>query len=165
MSRHQTGDGREFETKEEAINHANFMATISRIFIAVEPIKEDLVMTPHHYLRVIPRDLFNEANLLKCYGQLWLNLDRLNLQGVGLEHDGSEFEVEQDLQDGSLTIVNVPLNVRGEFFYPYRPLNSRRPYPLYLTTEEGTEIEVFNDDGSFTDDMMHFLNGGNDGTQ
>ncbi len=27
------------------------------------------------YKRVIPRDLFNEANLLKCYGALWIALD------------------------------------------------------------------------------------------
>ncbi len=27
------------------------------------------------YARVIPRDLFNEANLLKCFGNLYLRLE------------------------------------------------------------------------------------------
>ena len=27
------------------------------------------------YTRVIPRDLFNEGDLLKCYGRLWILLD------------------------------------------------------------------------------------------
>ena len=31
------------------------------------------------YPRVIPRDLFNEASLLKCYGQVYLKLEELGL--------------------------------------------------------------------------------------
>lgn len=155
-SRYRSGDGREFATKEEAVAHANFMATVSCIIIAVEPIKENPSMS---YLRVIPRDLFNEANLLKCYGQIYLNLEKLGLPDVGLEHDGSAFEIEQDPGDGSLTVANVPLNVRGEFFYPYRPINSRYPWPLYVDPEAGAEIAMFNDDGSFSDDMIYFLKG------
>lgn len=27
------------------------------------------------YIRVVPRDLFNEGDLLKCYGRLWILLD------------------------------------------------------------------------------------------
>lgn len=109
------------------------------------------------YQRVIPRDLFNEGNLLKCYGQLYLNLEKMGMEEC-LVHTKNEFRVNQMEGDGSLTIMNVWLKVRGVNYYPNRPLNSRLPYPLYLYDEDG-EIEVFNDDGSFTQEMIDFLMG------
>ena len=112
------------------------------------------------YSRVIPRDLFNEANLLKCYGQLYLKLEQLNLPNVELEHERENecFEVVQDQQDGSLWIANVLLRVRGLTFILFRPLNSREPWPLYLLLD-GEEIAVFTDSGEFTPEMLNFLKG------
>ena len=49
------------------------------------------------YNRVIPRDLFNEANLLKCMGQLYLCLEAANLKYVYLEHDGDAFQAHSRL--------------------------------------------------------------------
>lgn len=111
------------------------------------------------YQRVIPRDLFNEANLLKCYGQIYLNLENMNLPGIELDHDGAPFDIQQCADDGSLTVANVALIVRGEAILMYRPLNSRRPWPLFLAPFEQDEIEVFNDDGSFTQRFTRFLKG------
>lgn len=111
------------------------------------------------YPRVIPRDLFNEANLLKCYGQIYLNLEILNPENVEFEHDGEPFDVQQD-DSGALTIANIELRVRGIPCYLRRPLNSRRPWPLYLTIADSPlEIDVFNEDGSFSDEMTAFLLG------
>jgi len=109
------------------------------------------------YFRVIPRDLFNEANLLKCYGQLYLNMERY--VGIAYMNDpspGRAFEVRQDDSDGSTTIANVHLVVRGRKVPLYRPLNSREPWPLYARIGED-DINVFNDDGSFSDDMKAYL--------
>lgn len=111
------------------------------------------------YVRVIPRDLFNEANLLKCYGQLYLNLETWNggrVELVALE-DGEPFDIRQDQNSGALSIVNVQLIVRGEACALERPLNSRQPWPLWLTTEDDEAIPVFNNDGSFSDEMKAFL--------
>lgn len=112
------------------------------------------------YLRVIPRDLFNEANLLKCYGQIYLHLERLNIKGVELVHEDDilPFDVRQYEDDGSLYIMNVKLVVHGGDCVLFRPLNSREPWPLYLQLGE-EEIAVFNDDGSFTQEMLNFLEG------
>lgn len=111
------------------------------------------------YLRVIPRDLFNEASLLKCLGQLYLCLEKLQAPGVDLEHDGEAFEVRQSDDDGSINVSNVLLSVRGEEMRLHRPLNSRQPWPLYLTTSDDEEFSVFNDDGTLTSDFLGVLHG------
>lgn len=115
------------------------------------------------YNRVIPRDLFNEANLLKCHGQIYLNLERLNVQAElvddGSLHNGSHFRVHQD-DDGNLELLNVYLLAHGRRWHVRRPLNARRPFPLYLQPaddDDSDEIDVFNDDGSFTAEMLAFL--------
>lgn len=114
---------------------------------------------PSNYLRVIPRDLFNEGNLLKCYGQLYLNLEREGLENA-LFHDDDTgpFQVEQSSDDGSLSLRNVTLMLRGMPVRLRRPLNARSAYPLWASmTEDGEEVAVFNDDGTFTDDMQFLL--------
>lgn len=110
------------------------------------------------YTRVIPRDLFNESSLLKCYGRIYINLEFANSHDAELLHDGSAFEVEQDDDSGAISITNVSLRVRGAAYALYRPLNSRETWPLYLLNGD-TEIEVFNGDGSFSADMLVFLRG------
>lgn len=97
------------------------------------------------YVRVIPRDLFNEANLLKCYGQLWLVLEKLNGRAE-LVHDtdeASEFRVEQDASDGSLSIENVVLYVSDIPVRLFRPLNARTSWPL-LFVHRDDALPVFN---------------------
>lgn len=116
------------------------------------------------YLRVIPRDLFNEANLLKCYGQLYLQLERLNLPDVSLDFEdegvAQPFEIDQDPHDGSLYFENVRLSVRGELQILFRPLNSREPWPLYVDGTEAPEpVAIFNEDGTLTEEMLRFLRG------
>lgn len=123
----------------------------------------------HTYRRVIPRDLFNEGNLLKCYGQIYLNLERMRadcdaeLVEDGSLEDGQPFHVTQDL-DGNLTVLNVYLRVRGVRMPLRRPLNARSPYPLHMLYQnaEGDEdeIAVFEDDGKFTAEMLAFLQEG-----
>lgn len=108
------------------------------------------------YLRVIPRDLFNEASLLKCFGRIYINLECLDMDAV-LEHNGDAFEIEQNESSGGIYLANVTLTVRGKECTLERPLNSRQAWPLYLATEDDETIAVFDDDGGFTDEMMAFL--------
>lgn len=109
------------------------------------------------YMRVIPRDLFNEANLLKCFGQLYLQLEILNTPDVELLHDGEAFDIGQHGDSGGLYIRNVSLIVRGEAMPIHRPLNSRYAWPLYLTTADDEEISVFDDNGRLSNEMLQFL--------
>jgi hypothetical protein len=109
------------------------------------------------YIRVIPRDLFNEANLLKCLGKIYLCLEILNIPRVSIEHDGDSFDIVQNQDSGGIYARNVVLTVRGEEVHLERPLNSRSAWPLYLTTLDETEIEVFDGFGNFSLEMLKFL--------
>jgi len=67
--------------------------------------------------RVIPRDLFNEADLLKCLGRLWIKLDeRRDHKGRMVFYGAGErpFEVEQNPSDGSIHCRNVVFDLDGE---------------------------------------------------
>lgn len=108
------------------------------------------------YRRVIPRDLFNEANLLKCYGQLWLKLEGRLGPELSFEFDDTglnPFAIDQRPHDGSLTVRNVALFARGRQIHLSRPLNSRLPWPLEALlpdTELGEEVLVFTPDGELS---------------
>ena len=114
-----------------------------------------------NYERVIPRDLFNEASLLKCYGQIYINLEKIGRVDVALIEDEESmregFRVAMNMDSGGITVANVVLVVRGERCDLERPLNSRQPWPLYLTKPDGDVIEVFDANGAFSDEMRTFL--------
>lgn len=102
------------------------------------------------YQRVIPRDLFNEAKLLKCLGQLSLLVENGVLQSLRVEldevYDG--FDVEQDENDGSIYCPGIDVVFGdGVEIYVYSPLNSRSSYPLQFSCR-GESGDVFDDDGS-----------------
>lgn len=113
------------------------------------------------YQRVIPRDLFNEASLLKCYGALYIALDDMGCKDAFFENEDVEsFDIDQRLDDGSLFITNLPLIVHGVHCTLVRPLNSRRSYPLYLESESNPDAEpiaVFEDDGKLSAAMLKFI--------
>jgi hypothetical protein len=109
------------------------------------------------YRREIPRDLFNESNLLKCYGQLTIALETAQVPDIELVHHGETFDVAHDPADNSLSLANVHLMVRGSPAQLFRPSNSRYPWPLYLRDENEEELEVFTDEGTFTQEMLEFL--------
>lgn len=113
------------------------------------------------YIRVLPRDLFNEANLLKCLGQLWLLLDGKD-GPVKFETEAVEegFWILQDPADGSTYVSNVEVSVRGKRAHLSRPLNSRNPWPLYLSLPKDPSfdpIAVFNDVGDLSEDMLRLM--------
>jgi len=122
------------------------------------------------YFRVIPRDLFNEADLLKCYGRLWILLDQTRGHKATLgkvtngidpgEHSGETFQIVQDSNDGSLTIANVPFRIAGKRFALSRPLNSRDHWPLWVEDEAGDICEpVFTDEGELSPEFLKLLEG------
>ncbi len=113
------------------------------------------------YRRVIPRDLFNEADLLKCYGRLAILLDELPKNAAIMHHLGGAFEPVQDQSDGSLTLypsIEFYIAHRGGCRL-HRPLNSREPWPLYATLLDGKseEIAVFSRIGDLTDEFKRMI--------
>jgi hypothetical protein len=112
------------------------------------------------YRRVLPRDLFNEANLLKCLGALWIKIDDRIPEGVSLDwlgDEGEPFEIEQDRNSGALSVYNLRLTVKGRPVHLSRPLNSRNPWPLYVEPNGDDEwfdpVAVFTDDGDLTEEF------------
>jgi len=112
------------------------------------------------YLRVLPRDLFNEANLLKCLGQLWLLVDgkapaaQFDVEAV------DAFRIMQNPADGSIFVLNLPFSMGGRRAHLSRPLNSREPWPLYISFQDHPEIDVapvFDDNGALSTEFTLLL--------
>lgn len=119
------------------------------------------------YVRVIPRDLFNESSLLKCYGRLYICLENTPGHSAELREEfapGEEFRVRQSSDDGSIYLANVSLYVRGRKVHLSRPLNSRDPWPMWAIVpldDDGDEdeIEVFTDEGEFAPAFLAYIRG------
>lgn len=113
------------------------------------------------YSRVIPRDLFNEAKLLKCYGQLSLLIHEGKTSGLdlSLEHDTTVcpgFQIAMDGLRGHFYCTNLRLSVRGTTIQVGTIINSQAAYPLMYVTEDDYEGEVFNDDGSLSEEFKQY---------
>lgn len=88
-------------------------------------------------IRVLPRDAFNDANLLKCIGKLTILIEDRAINCLTYTYDGEPFDIVQDLTSGDTFVSNIQFfDKKGEFVPHYRPLNSRDEYPLYLTFGE-----------------------------
>lgn len=109
-----------------------------------------------NYQRVIPRDFFNEAKLLKCMGRLALKIvDNKLPEGVNIEieESGEAFKIIQDAGDGSISVVNYPVTVNGKLVPFYTGLNSKEIYPLTCTIDE-VEYTVFDYMGEFEPEFI-----------
>lgn len=106
------------------------------------------------YARVIPRDLFNEGDLLNCLGRLWIKLDGDRRHHAELvHHDDGAFVIVQDPADGSISCLSVELTFPGadSFNKPhlFRQLNARDKWPLWLRHGD-EDLRVFDLDGELS---------------
>lgn len=110
--------------------------------------------------RVIPRDLFNDAKLLKCLGFLSLYIHN----GVDqrrfttpphfeIEHDGQPFNIVQDPTSGDLHCSNVKFLVHGHPIHVYTTYNSRAEFPL-VAEYAGESYDVFTSVGGWNQDLL-----------
>ncbi len=108
------------------------------------------------YKRVIPRDFFNEAKLLKCMGQLALKiLDGLTPCEITIEETGQPFNIELS-QEGSLFVSNYRAMVKDTFCFFKTTYNSKEPFPLYCEYDY-TDYQVFDDKGEFHEEFIEFI--------
>jgi len=113
------------------------------------------------YQRVIPRDFFNEAKLLKSLGRLSLSiLDNLEDVGQYLEEEleGVSFDIEQTI-DGDIYVDNhsVYISATQEKIELFSFLNSRLDYPLYFLNDYGDAEMVFKKSGKFTKEFLKYI--------
>jgi hypothetical protein len=118
------------------------------------------------YMRVVPRDLFNESKLLKCLGHLSLAIheDKLLKYGVeqSLEDDDIGFLTDHT-EDGDTYCLNynvwVPMPLLGDklCLQLLSRLNSKEAFPLYCMTFDYDMIPVFTDEGKITKEFKAYL--------
>lgn len=95
-----------------------------------------------NYIRVLPRDLFNEANLLECLGALWIAVENSDRARFTVD-DVDSFDIRQSPDDGSIYVANAPFEVNGVRYTLFRPLNSREPWPLLAVQGDDPDAEYF----------------------
>lgn len=109
--------------------------------------------------RILPRDAFNDANLLKCIGRLTLLIEDGLIDWIQFHYDGDPFNIEQDPSDGSTFISNISFWTTKEFGHKplsfWRPLNSRATWPLMMSCDED-EWYAFDEQGKFMPSKLAF---------
>lgn len=110
-----------------------------------------------NYSRVIPRDFFNEAKLLKCMGLLALNiLDGKQPENtvISIADNDEPFNVVL-LDDGHLTVINYPVKINGIEVIFKSTYNSKSNYPL-LAEYQNCEYVVFDEHGQWDSEFLEF---------
>lgn len=107
------------------------------------------------YIRVIPRDLFNESKLLKCLGKLVIEAERhpeIAIEQIGGDRAG--FDIRQNEADGGLWARNIHVSISGVHITVQTAYNSKQDWPLYASNPAGDVVSVFNHDGSLTCEFL-----------
>lgn len=113
-----------------------------------------------NYVRVSPRDFFNEAKLLKCMGQLSLKvLDCQTPCKMFVKDYGTPYKIAL-MDDGFLIVTNVrvKIQVKNKFYYTLfrTTYNSKANYPM-VCTYENCDYRVFNESGDFDQEFIEFI--------
>lgn len=110
------------------------------------------------YQRVVPRDFFNEAKLLKCMGVLALKiLDCQTPCEIKInDENGEPFNVAL-MECGHLTVINYPVTVKGIECTFKTTYNSKSNFPFYCE-HDYCDYLVFDENGNFDDEFLNFVN-------
>jgi len=109
-----------------------------------------------NYIRVIPRDLFNEAKLLKCLGLLTLKIhDNQAPKGLKVEQIDDLFAIGLT-QDGSLQCGSLEFSYNNKVLTFQSTYNSKSNFPFYCYFDY-CEYLVFDENGHFDLEFIDFL--------
>lgn len=112
--------------------------------------------TTETYTRVIPRDFFNEAKLLKCMGLLSLKvLDGQIPCEISIEESGDPFNIQLS-DEGSLYVCNYVILVKGYDLRFKTTYNSKSNYPFYCEYDY-TDYQVFDESGNWHSEFIEFI--------
>lgn len=100
------------------------------------------------YKRVLPRDAFNEAKLLKCIGKLTLMIEDGELPAWHYHYDGEPFGITQDESDGSIFVSNITFWRSKKQVNVFTPLNSKDAWPALMRDGED-DYYLFNEAGEY----------------
>jgi hypothetical protein len=103
------------------------------------------------YMRVIPRDLFNEAKLLRGLGKIALMIHDNSLPFITCVHEDESagFKIEQSAMDGSISVSNLYFfDNSGTPIYFFHGLNCKERETLQMEYK-GETYWVFDDGGKF----------------
>jgi CheY-like chemotaxis protein len=124
----------------------------------LNPIPAEYSFVP--YMRVVPRDLFNEAKLLKCLGKIAIGIldGKLGKYRLTEKHTRPEkgFIILQN-EDGDIMCDNYRVFKGNEEIYLFTRLNSRAIWPLMTIDHHAEYIEVLDDNGKFTSEFLDYL--------
>ena len=121
------------------------------------------------FMRVIPRDLFNEAALLKCLGKIALMahngiVEKLKMvyepydNGNGEECEG--FLILQDDGSGDLYCNNVAaINADGDNCLVFRKYNDKSQWSVLIYPSDTDSILVMDDEGNPTKEFIEWARG------
>lgn len=108
----------------------------------------------NQYSRVIPRDFFNEAKLLKCMGFLALYiLERKVPFQMKIKESGEPFEIIRNDEHDMLIVQNYEVYIKGEVYEVGTLYNSKDNFPLYAIIDD-EEVKVLDEGGKFTEEFM-----------
>lgn len=113
----------------------------------------------YNYLRTAPRDLFNEAKLLKCLGQLGLHVWSGEARGVRLLDNGASYRIGLHQAGYLVATGGIAFFKDEELLWLGTVVNSKEPYPLFCVVED-VELAVFNDDGTLSKEFRAYLEKG-----
>lgn len=109
---------------------------------------------------MLPRDLFNEAKLLKCLGQLCLLIHegKCSLKVIHDTKYWEGFNIQQDPGDGDIFVVNLVVYTKsGKRITVDTGVNAREPYPMVFNFGVVTEQPLFTDDGQLSPEYFEHL--------
>lgn len=122
---------------------------------AVEELQDDYRVYLN-YQRVIPRDLFNEAKLLKCMGKLSLAiLDGFAPARMQMNEPDEPFQVGL-MNDGYLTITNLEVKILDTRHLFRTQYNSQANFPL-VVTHDYCDYRVFDEAGEWDEEFLDFV--------
>lgn len=98
------------------------------------------------YKRVLPRDAFNEAKLLKCIGKITLLIEDGLLPDFQYHYDGDFFNIIQDESDGSISVGNISFWYKGQSITLKTGLNDKTNWPLLMALGDD-EYYIFEENG------------------
>lgn len=111
------------------------------------------------YERVIPRDFFNEAKLLKCMGMLSLKILDCQLpEGISIkiEESGEPFKIKLS-EEGNLFVSNYEVFINDRPVMVSTTYNSKSNYPFHCMVDY-CETPIFDESGEFTEEFIQTFN-------